>query len=106
MGSRGTDHLTEPAQMGWAPAATARIAEIVAQEKRSEAMLGRLEIVQGIFTSPPQVANGFVRDLRQIDWGEVAQAHQAGRLDGVTTGSFDPIACLLGVSDGATTQQP
>jgi hypothetical protein len=96
LGRRGTDDLTEPAQMGWASGGAACIADVVAQEKGFEAMLGRLEIVQGIFTSPTQVADGFVLDLGHIDWGEVARAHQAGQLDRVTTVRFDPIACLFG----------
>ena len=46
----GTDHLTEPAEMGWAPGGLARVADIVAQEKGFEAMFGGLEIAQRIFT--------------------------------------------------------
>jgi hypothetical protein len=68
----------------------------VAQENGVEAMLGRLELVQGICTSPTQVAEGFVLDLGHIDRGEGARAPQAGPWESVTPGRFDPIAGLVG----------
>jgi hypothetical protein len=52
----GTDHFREPPQMGWAPGGPARIADIVAEQKGFEPELGGLEIADGIFTGPAEVA--------------------------------------------------
>jgi hypothetical protein len=92
---RGTDHRTKPAEMGWAPGGLARVAAIVAQEKGFEAMLGCLEIAQRIFTGTTEVTDGFVRDLWDINGREVARAHQAGQLHGITPVRFDSIPRLF-----------
>jgi len=91
----GTDHLTEPAEMGWAPGGLARVADIVAQEKGLEAMLGGLEIAQRIFTGTIEVTDGFVRDLWDLNGREVARAHQAGQRHGSTPVGCDSIPRLF-----------
>ena len=48
LGGRGTDDLTAPAPVGWAPGGPTGRADVGSQEKSLEAMLGRLEIPQGI----------------------------------------------------------
>jgi hypothetical protein len=97
---RGTDDLTEPSQVSWDPGRLARIADIVAQEKGFETMLGRLKIAQRIFPGTAQVADSFVLDLGDIDRREISRAPQAGQLDSGTPVRFDPIACLLGAERG------
>ena len=67
----GTDHLAEPSQVGRAPGGPARIADIVAQQEGFETKLGGLEITDGIFTSPAEVADGFVFHRGDIDGGEI-----------------------------------
>ena len=62
LGRGGTDHFREPAQVGRAPGGPARIADIMPQQKRFEPELGGLEIPDGIFASPAQIADGFVFD--------------------------------------------
>ena len=90
-----TDHVSEPAQVGWPPGGLARIAEIMPQQKRFEPERGGLEIPEGLFASPAQVAEGFVFDLWNLDGSEVPRAHEAGQLDGVTTVGFDSVAGLF-----------
>ena len=96
----GQTTSAEPPQVGRAPGGPARIADIVPEQKRFEPKLGGLEITDGIFTSPAEVADGFIFDLGDIDRGEVTRAHQAGQLDGVTTVGFDAVAGLLGDQRG------
>jgi hypothetical protein len=95
LSGRGTFNLTEPAQVGWAPGGAAGRAEIVTEQKGFEAVLGRLESAQRMFTGSTQIPDGFVLDLRDIDRRESTRAYEAGQLDGVTTVGFHPIARLL-----------
>ncbi len=67
----GTDDLAEPAQMSWAPGGPTGIADIMPQQKRVQAKLGSLEIVERIFTRTAQVPNGFVCDRWDIDRREI-----------------------------------
>jgi hypothetical protein len=66
-----TDHLREPAPAGRTPGGLARIADIMPQQKRVEPELGGLEIPDGVFARPAQIADGFVFDLWNIDGREV-----------------------------------
>jgi hypothetical protein len=68
----------------------------VSQQKGFETAFGGLEIAQGILAGTTEVTNGFILDRRDIDRGEIARAHQAGQLHGVTTVGFDAIASLFG----------
>ena len=61
-----------------------------------EPKLGGFAIAEGIFTGAAQVPNGFILNRGDVDRGQVPRAHQAGQLDRVPTGGFDPIAGLLG----------
>jgi len=100
LGRRGTDHLTEPAQVGWAPGGAAGRADLVTPENGCEASLGRRELAPRLVTGSPQVADGFVLDLRDIDRRESTRAPQAGHLEGVTPVGLDPSARLLGEERG------
>ena len=102
----GTDHLAEPAQVGGAPVGPTRIADIVPQQEGFEPQLGRLQIPEGLFPRPTQVADRFIVDGGYIDGGEVPGAHEPGELPGITPVHFNPVARLLGIKEGATTQQP
>jgi len=66
-----TDHFREPAPVGWPPGGPAGIADIVPPQTRFEPARGGLEIPNGIFASPAQVADGFVFDLWNIDGSQV-----------------------------------
>ena len=57
--------------MGRAPVGPTRIADIVPQQEGFEPQLGRLEIPQGLFPRPTQVADGFIVDGGDIHGGEV-----------------------------------
>ena len=95
LGRGRTDHLAEPAQVGRAPGGPACIADIMSQQKGFQPKLGRLEIPDGVFTRPAQVADRFIFDLGNIDGGQITRAHQPGQLDGVTAVGFDPVARLF-----------
>ena len=60
----GTHHLAEPAQVGGTPVGPPRIADIVPQQKRFQPQLGRLEIPEGLFPRPTQVADRFIVEGR------------------------------------------
>jgi hypothetical protein len=92
----GTDDVGEPPQMSRAPRGVACIAAIVSEQQGVETARGGLEIADGIFTSPAEVADGFIFHRGDIDGGEITRAHQAGQLDGVTTVSLDAVAGLCG----------
>ena len=96
----GTDDLAEPAQVSRAPGGPAGRAAIMPQQKRVQAKLGRLEIVERIFTGAAQVTHGFVFDRGDIDRREIPRAHQPRQLDGVTTVGVHAVAGLLGHEGG------
>ena len=72
------------------------IADIVPQPEGFEPQRGRLQIPEGLFTRPAQVADGFIVDGGHIHGSEVPGAHQPGQWPGVTTVGFDPVAGCLG----------
>src|SRR5215470_5720468 len=92
----GTDDLAEPSEVGWSPGGSARITDIVPQEKGFQPKLRGLQITDGIFTRPAQVSNRFILNRWDIDRGEVARAHQASQFDGIPAVGFDPIPGLFG----------
>src|SRR5262249_13787515 len=67
-----TDDFREPPQVGWAPIGPARIADILSEQEGFETELGILEIANGVFTRPGEVADGFIFDLGDRDQGEIA----------------------------------
>ena len=102
----GTDHLTEPAQVGRAPIGSPCRADSVPQPEGFEPPLGRLQIPAGLFTRPAQVADGF-----SVDGGHrpgvrsperISRAHGRASRRAVLTRSPG----FLGIKEGATTQQP
>jgi hypothetical protein len=97
---RGTDDLAEPAQVSGTPVGPTCLADIVSQEKRLETDLGALEILEGIFTCPAQVANSFVLALGNIDGREIPRAQQPGELHSIAAVGFDTVTGLLGNQGG------
>ena len=71
------------------------------QQEGFEPQLGRLQIPQGLFPRPTQVADRFIVDGRHIHGGEVPGAHEPGQLHGVTPVGFDPVARLFGKQRGS-----
>ena len=67
----GTDNLAEPAQVRRAPGGSACIPDIMPEQKGFEAKLGRLQIVECLFTRTAQVTNGFVFNLGDRDRREI-----------------------------------
>ena len=66
----GTHDRAEPAQVRGAPGGPAGLPDIMAEQTGFEAQLGRLQIVQRIFTRTAQVTHGFIFDCGDIDRGE------------------------------------
>jgi hypothetical protein len=81
--------------MRGAPIGLARIANVLAQEKGFEAILGGLEVTETIFTGATQIAHGFVINLGDGDGGEVARTHQPGQLAGIAAVGFAPVPSFL-----------
>jgi hypothetical protein len=100
LGGCGTDHCREPPEVGRAPSGLARLANILPEEKGFAAELGGFALAQGLVASAAQVPEGFVRDLGDIDRGQVPCAQQAGPWDGVAAVGVDPIPGLLRDSGG------
>ena len=69
---RGTDNFREPPQVGRAPIGPAGVADIVSEQKGFEPELSVFAIADGLFTSPGEVANGFILDLGDIDRSEIS----------------------------------
>ena len=67
----GTHHLAAPAQVGRTPVGPPRRAAVVPQQKRFQPQRGRLQIPEGLFPRPTQVADRFIVEGRDIDRGEV-----------------------------------
>jgi hypothetical protein len=99
-----TDHFREPAQMGWTPGGLTRIADVMPQPKCFEPELGGLEIPDGVFTRPAQIADGFVFDLGNIDGSEVPERMSRASCTASRPSVLTRSPALFGIKDGATTQ--
>jgi len=66
----GTDHRAEPAQVSGTPGGSTGRAAIVPEHEGFEPQLGRLQIAQGLFTRPAQVAEGFIVNGGHLHGGE------------------------------------
>jgi hypothetical protein len=71
LGRSGADDLAEPPKVGCTPRGQAYLANIVAQEKRFGPESGGLEIMEGVFTGPSEVANGFIFHGGDIHRGKI-----------------------------------
>ena len=91
----GTDHLSEPLEVGRAPIGSARIPDSWSQPKGVETELGVFEIADGIFMRPGEIAHGSIFDGGDIEGGGITRAGQAGELHSVPAVGFDPSAGLL-----------
>jgi hypothetical protein len=95
-----THDCGEPPSVRWSPMGLAGRADGMAEEKGCEAARGVLEIVDGIFPCPTQVANGFILHCRDVDGCQVPRAHQAGQCDGVSPVGLHPIPGFFGDQGG------
>jgi hypothetical protein len=95
-----TAHCTEPTPVGGAPGGSACIANIVAQQAGFAAQLGGLQIPEGIFASPAQLADGCIFHVGDIDGGEITGAPQARQLHRITTVGFHAVARFVGHEGG------
>jgi hypothetical protein len=93
---RGTDHLGEPAPVGWTPMCPARSAASVSEPTSVEAELGGREITHRLFARPREVTDGVVFHRRDVDGGAIACAPQAGQWPRVPAVGFDAVARLVG----------
>jgi hypothetical protein len=96
----GTDDFAEPPEVGRAPGRLARIAEIVPEQKGFETELRRLEVANGVFTSPTQITDGFIFHGGDVDGSEISRTHEAGQLDSIAAVCFHPIPRLFGDQRG------
>jgi hypothetical protein len=94
------DDFAEPAQMGGSPVGLALVADILAQQKGLQAELGGLEILEGVFAGAGEIADRLVGEIRDVDGGEVAAAHEAGERDGIAAVGLDAVAGLSGDERG------
>jgi hypothetical protein len=74
----------------------AGVADIVTQQEGFETELGVLQVAEGIFTRPREIAHGFSFDFGDLDEGESPRAGQAGQWSGVSALRFDAITGLVG----------
>ena len=96
----GTHHLAAPAPVGRPPGGPPRRADVVAQHKRLQPQLGRLQSPEGIFPRPTQVAERCIVEGRDLARGEVPGAQEPGPWSGVTAVGGDPVARLVGQHRG------
>ena len=75
------------------------------QQEGFETQLGRLQIPQGIFTRPTQVAEGFIVDGGDIDRGEVSERMSLASCMASRRSVLTRSPAFLGINEGATTQQ-
>ena len=68
----GTDYFTEPTQGGRAPMGSPGRADSVPQQAGFETPRGRLQIPEGVFPRPAEVAHGCIVDGGDRDGGEIA----------------------------------
>jgi hypothetical protein len=71
----GTDDVAEPPEVGRAPGSLARIADVVPQQEGFQPKFRRLEVCDGIFTSPTQITDGFIFHGGDVDGSEISRAH-------------------------------
>jgi hypothetical protein len=81
--------------VGRSPGA-ALITDILPQQKRLQAVLGGLEITDGVLPSADQIPDGLVLHFGDIDRREILRAHESCELRGIAPVGLDPISGLLG----------
>ena len=81
--------------MGRPPRGTALIPDILAQQEGLQPVLGGLAIPDCILTRADEVADGLVLDRGDIDWRQIAGAHQPGQLGGVASIGVDAVPRFL-----------
>jgi hypothetical protein len=78
----------------------ARIADVVPQPEGLQPTFRRLEVCDGIFTSPTPITDGFIFHGRDVDASEISRAHEAGQLHHIAAGRFDLVTSLFGDQRG------
>jgi hypothetical protein len=100
LGGGGPDDLAEPAPVRRAPGGPTGRPDIMPPQKGFQAKLGRLAIVERIFTRTAQITQGVVCDRWDIDRGAIPRAHQPRQVDRITTVGFHAVAGLFGHEGG------
>jgi hypothetical protein len=96
----GPDDRGEPPERGRAPRGSARITAVVSEQAGCEPQLRCLEVADGIWPGPAEVAHRFVAHLGDIQRGERPRARQAGQLPGVPAIGVDAVTGLGGQQRG------
>jgi hypothetical protein len=96
----GTDHLSEPSEVGRAPMGPAHLTAIRSQPQGVKTELGVCEIAEGIVTRPGAIAPGFSCDRGDRDGGAITCAGQAGEWHRIPAVGVDAVAGLLGDPGG------
>lgn len=96
----GTDPFGAPAQMGWAPRGSARLADVLPEPEGCAAARGGREIPPGLFTGAGEITHGFIVHRGDLDACAITRAHQASQWHGVPTVGLDAVAGRLGHERG------
>ena len=101
----GTDHFREPSERGRVPGGPAGVAAIVPQQKGCAPQFRRLEIADGIFPRPAEVADGCILHHGDIHRRESPARASLANCTASRRSVLTRSPACLGISDGATTQQ-
>ena len=89
-----------------APVRPARVADVVAEQQRLQPEARRVEILEGVFPRPGEIADGFIGDRGNVHGREIAGAGEPGQRQRVTFVRLDAITGLPRNQGGrATTKQ-
>ena len=83
-----------------APVGAPRIADVVAEQQRLEAEAGVVEIPQGVFAGPREIADRLVGDLGHVDGGEIPGTGEASQGQGIALVGLDAVTRLAGDQRG------
>jgi len=95
LGRGGTDYPGEVAAVGVVLVGAADVVKAKPEKERLEAVLGALQIDEGVLAGAGEVADGLIVDSGNVDGGEVAGAQEPCELNGVATVGFDAVAGFL-----------
>jgi hypothetical protein len=87
-------------EVSWAPGGLARIADVVPQQAGFQPKFRRLEVCDGIFTSPAPITDGSIFHSGDVDGSEISRAHSAGHLHRIAAVRLDALPSLWGDQRG------
>src|SRR6266498_4782996 len=90
----GEDEPGQPPSMLIAPVGAPGIADVVAQQQRLETEAGVVEIPEGVFAGPREIADRLVGDLGHVDGGEIPGAGEASQGQGIALVGLDAVTRL------------